>query len=193
MSSPVVAWCSSCGKFCLAHTGIGGHGGTVIITGGINCRCPHCGAMATSPGGEFRTEHDKLVRISDNLSPDKAEELRSRLSTLKQEGYSVDGLKTLIEGYAPQLLPFIEQAKIIIDPRQKTHWLLFIVAMLFILAHSTTITLDINRLIDQAVGRANQEVDDASKEKERPRVKRNDHCPCGSGKKFKKCCGKAAK
>ncbi|MBL9122991.1 MAG: SEC-C domain-containing protein, partial [Planctomycetaceae bacterium] len=24
-----------------------------------------------------------------------------------------------------------------------------------------------------------------------PRVGRNDPCPCGSGKKFKKCCGKA--
>ena len=22
-----------------------------------------------------------------------------------------------------------------------------------------------------------------------PRIGRNDHCPCGSGKKFKKCCG----
>jgi uncharacterized protein len=22
-----------------------------------------------------------------------------------------------------------------------------------------------------------------------PKVKRNDPCPCGSGKKFKKCCG----
>ena len=27
---------------------------------------------------------------------------------------------------------------------------------------------------------------------EGPRVGRNDPCPCGSGKKFKKCCGKAA-
>ena len=25
-----------------------------------------------------------------------------------------------------------------------------------------------------------------------PRVGRNDPCPCGSGKKFKKCCGKGA-
>ncbi len=25
-----------------------------------------------------------------------------------------------------------------------------------------------------------------------PKVGRNDHCPCGSGKKYKKCCGKAA-
>jgi SEC-C motif-containing protein len=27
---------------------------------------------------------------------------------------------------------------------------------------------------------------------EGPRVGRNDPCPCGSGKKYKKCCGKAA-
>jgi len=23
-----------------------------------------------------------------------------------------------------------------------------------------------------------------------PKVGRNDHCPCGSGKKYKQCCGK---
>ncbi len=28
--------------------------------------------------------------------------------------------------------------------------------------------------------------------REAPRVGRNDPCPCGSGKKYKKCCGKAA-
>jgi len=28
--------------------------------------------------------------------------------------------------------------------------------------------------------------------REGPRVGRNDPCPCGSGKKYKKCCGKAA-
>ena len=28
--------------------------------------------------------------------------------------------------------------------------------------------------------------------REEPKVRRNDPCPCGSGKKYKKCCGKAA-
>ena len=28
--------------------------------------------------------------------------------------------------------------------------------------------------------------------RETPKVGRNDPCPCGSGKKFKRCCGKAA-
>ena len=28
--------------------------------------------------------------------------------------------------------------------------------------------------------------------REGPRIGRNDPCPCGSGKKYKKCCGKAA-
>jgi uncharacterized protein YecA (UPF0149 family) len=27
--------------------------------------------------------------------------------------------------------------------------------------------------------------------REEPRVGRNDPCPCGSGKKYKKCCGRA--
>jgi len=27
-------------------------------------------------------------------------------------------------------------------------------------------------------------------EREEPKVGRNDPCPCGSGKKYKKCCGK---
>ncbi|WP_300923614.1 SEC-C metal-binding domain-containing protein, partial [uncultured Desulfovibrio sp.] len=28
--------------------------------------------------------------------------------------------------------------------------------------------------------------------REGPKVGRNDPCPCGSGKKYKKCCGRAA-
>lgn len=30
------------------------------------------------------------------------------------------------------------------------------------------------------------------KRREEPRIGRNDPCPCGSGKKYKKCCGRAA-
>jgi hypothetical protein len=32
---------------------------------------------------------------------------------------------------------------------------------------------------------------EATLHRESPKVGRNDPCPCGSGKKFKKCCGKA--
>jgi SEC-C motif-containing protein len=37
-----------------------------------------------------------------------------------------------------------------------------------------------------------QDVPGPPKRREEPRIGRNDPCPCGSGKKYKKCCGVAA-
>lgn len=37
-----------------------------------------------------------------------------------------------------------------------------------------------------------KELNNPTVRREGPRAGRNDPCPCGSGKKFKKCCGKAA-
>lgn len=37
-----------------------------------------------------------------------------------------------------------------------------------------------------------QQIGNEPVRREGPRVGRNDPCPCGSGKKYKKCCGKAA-
>jgi uncharacterized protein YecA (UPF0149 family) len=33
-------------------------------------------------------------------------------------------------------------------------------------------------------------MDSGTYEREAPKIGRNDPCPCGSGKKYKKCCGK---
>ena len=35
-----------------------------------------------------------------------------------------------------------------------------------------------------------QEIKPMEEKNEEPKVGRNESCPCGSGKKFKKCCGK---
>jgi SEC-C motif-containing protein len=37
-----------------------------------------------------------------------------------------------------------------------------------------------------------EEVAPPPMKREEPRIGRNDPCPCGSGKKYKKCCGQAA-
>ena len=38
----------------------------------------------------------------------------------------------------------------------------------------------------------NSEPRDPYREREGPKVGRNDPCPCGSGRKFKRCCSKSA-
>jgi uncharacterized protein YecA (UPF0149 family) len=43
-------------------------------------------------------------------------------------------------------------------------------------------------MTDQAQAAAPQKIETIVRDM--PRVGRNDPCPCGSGKKFKKCCGK---
>jgi len=39
------------------------------------------------------------------------------------------------------------------------------------------------------LGQADKEKDDIEQTKPATKTGRNDPCPCGSGKKFKKCCG----
>lgn len=53
---------------------------------------------------------------------------------------------------------------------------------------------DLTRKLREEVGAANEARKERAAEAEREKmfknVGRNDPCPCGSGKKFKKCCGK---
>ncbi len=191
MSSVIVVWCPSCEMFARANqNAIGGDGGTLILNGRFLIPCPRCNGTATSPGGQFRLEDDTLIRVSDNLSKTQAEELKSRLAILKEQGYSITALKELVEGYAPQLLPYIQTP----DQRSATsrmNWV-FLGVLLWQIAHNTTcnldVKLDINHLLDNTVKQANQEIAPAAKSLHQAR--RNDPCPCGSGKKFKKCCGR---
>jgi uncharacterized protein YchJ len=130
------------------------------------------------------------MRVSDTLSTAQAEELKSKLARLRETGCSLEGLRTLVEGYAPQLLPYIEQLQGL-PSKARTNWILLVLLILWQLAHNTTchidVKLDMNRLLDNAVTQANQEIHPAAQSSSE--TGRNDPCPCGSGKKFKKCCG----
>ena len=190
MAAVVAAWCPKCVGFVRPRVPIGGHGGKVIITGHISTPCPRCGTQITTPGGEFYLDNDLLMRVSDTLSTAQAEELKSKLARLRETGCSLEGLRTLVEGYAPQLLPYIEQLQGL-PSKARTNWILLVLLILWQLAHNTTchidVKLDMNRLLDNAVTQANQEIHPAAQSSSE--TGRNDPCPCGSGKKFKKCCG----
>jgi len=188
----MIMWCPACTKFVVVNQNmIKGHGATLIVKGGIFFPCPHCGGRASTPGGEFRVEHDTIIRVSDNLSKTQAGELKSRLASLNEHGYSINVLKEIVESYAPQLLTYV-QALDKGDAPSRTRWVLLLFFILWQIANNTTCSLDMkldmNRLLDNSVRQTNQKIAPAAKSSSQPG--RNDPCPCGSGKKFKKCCGK---
>ncbi|MCX7424236.1 MAG: SEC-C metal-binding domain-containing protein [Planctomycetia bacterium] len=196
MSSLMVAWCPTCEVFFLGNqNAIGGDGGNVIVTGTFLFPCPGCGGIGTSPGGQFRLEQNALVRVSDNLSKTQAEELKSRLARLKDQGYSITTLKELVQSYAPQLLTYLQSLDEG-DPTRRINWRLLVFFLLWQIAHNVTLDIKVDirtgadQLVGQAVKQANEENTRSISDTPSPRAGRNDPCPCGSGKKYKKCCGK---
>lgn len=147
--------------------------------------CPKCHGMGTILDGVYHSIGDTISLVSQN--PDQIRRLAEVVTLVQQNEQTPAEIEKKFDEVAPGLGKFLPKNATELQGYLK----LLGPVLLFIVGLIATNRFDSTR-VPEHVDEATRGIYKASEPK-RPvtrRVGRNDPCPCGSGRKHKKCCGK---
>lgn len=195
----ILAVCRSCGLMFSNPNLVGGSGGRITFVGSTVGPCPHCGGVGEIFDGVYDLASN-TVRLLDSVhaSPHQLRALQTIFLAAKQKRQSADDVADEVEKEIPEL-------KTLRDVLPKTRNQLYTFCALIgaaittmvnggyaLMEDSTALTeQDVRAIVEQALddqGVSSAETEQQAPTKPEKKVGRNDPCPCGSGKKYKKCC-----
>ena len=194
----VPAFCDNCGSVFPSGFSVSGEA-TLTTVGGKSGPCPICGSMGSVPDGVFRAAGDVIRLLAG--SQKTIEQLQMLVciiaearNTVSEPNKAVDRIKR----EAPELSAIVE---VLPKTRNELYGFLTVILM----AIGTVIAgvalykdrspseADVQSMVDKAIERSFQEHGETKKQQPHralPKSGRNEPCPCGSGEKYKRCCGK---
>ena len=186
--------CTSCKKLFFVDMPMFKGNGTVEFTGS-NTNCPKCRKQAWIVDGEYVLKGDVLKRVDPinlkdlfKLGIEEIVELKRVFEEIKNSDISKEEIKERIKEEVPSasfLLKYLPKTS-----EALAAWVTAIVALLtFIFIYCKNNDPKVVNNIQQKITVNNYFGNEETK-KEKEKVGRNEPCPCGSGKKYKKCCGK---
>jgi SEC-C motif len=194
----VPAFCDTCGA--VFRSGIAVDNSTnITFVGNRAGPCPVCGGMGHIPDGVFNFVGNTIEILS---APQRTVDELSRLATILREAREK---KRSPEEVAQTIRKELPELSGLADLLPKTRaelyaFLALIVAVVALLSQSGGgDSKSTNITVNQTINQVFIETEKVAKSPEKaaqspnkavPKVGRNDPCPCGSGKKFKKCCGR---
>ncbi len=192
----IIAFCenSACGAIFEYQKLIGGKGSADIEMSNVRVGpCPKCGSSGVVPDGVYKYANNVINFLTGPSSSIEAlKQVEAILKKAKKEGASKEEVISEIEKASP------DTAKALRDvPSGPSYiqWLMLIIAIISVAiqAHTSYFKEDTN-LEDKVIEHLleeNKSLNDEIRtyERKEPKVPRNAPCPCGSGKKYKKCCG----
>lgn len=191
------AFCDSCGTAFPSGFAIGG-GGTATFIGNKSGPCPACGSMGSVPDGVFSAAGNIIRLLS---GPQKTIEQLQRLASVISEARTTVSEPNKAVERIKQEAPELSS---IVDVLPKTRMELYAFLTILLMAIATVIAaaaqykdhspseVEVQKMIEETIERSFRERGEAKKQQPHraaPKPGRNDPCPCGSGKKYKKCCG----
>jgi hypothetical protein len=193
---PIVpAVCDTCGA--IFSSGISIENSTHITFAGSTAGpCPNCGARGHIPDGTYNFTQDtiELLRGPDRTVSD-LERLAQILREARQRRASVDEVKETIQQEAPNLSTL---ADLLPQTRSELYGFIQIVlaAIALVLTQAAAqnvdiqdVDIDVNQVIGITIEQQTRQPNIQPQQQEISKVGRNDPCPCGSGKKYKRCHG----
>lgn len=192
----VPAFCDTCGAV---------FGSGVFVNNATNITfvenragpCPVCGGMGHIPDGVFDFVGNTIEILSaPKRTFDELSRLAKILHEAREKKQTPEQVAKTIRKEAPELAHL---ADVLPKTRVELYsFLALIIAVITLLtqggqsSNTTNITADL--IINQVITETNKAAKPHEKVRpqvrQTPKVGRNDACPCGSGKKYKKCCGR---
>ena len=190
---PIVpAFCNNCGTafdsgfFVVNST-------NVSFAGNMSGPCPKCGGMGHVPDGVFNFIGNTIEILS---APERTiTELLSLAKIIKEaraKSETKDQVATRIKKELPALSLL---AKILPENKNELYGFLSVVLAALALytqspdMPSTQTTINITQIIETVVVEGKKEAVQSPQAASSPKQGRNELCNCGSGIKYKKCCG----
>ena len=203
MAGPI-AFCENpnCGAVFQFNRFIGGTGKANIEF--INSRvgpCPACGGMGLIPDGTYEYANGILsILTSSDISITDLQKVEKILRTARQsKSKNSEEIIEKVKEASPPVANAFDSV-----PKQSNilQWITILIALvaLAIQIHSTYFK-ETPQSVEQkvieyllkefGVQSESKKIPDEKRtyRREGPKIQRNDPCPCGSGKKYKKCCG----
>lgn len=190
----VPAFCDSCGT--IFRSGIAANNATnITFVGNRAGPCPSCGGMGHIPDGVFNFVGNTIEILS---APQRTIDEVSRLAKIIREAREKQEPPEVVAQRIREELPALAGLADLL-PRTRAElyaFLVLIVAVLTLVGQgghserkSTNIT--VNQIINQVYVESDKKTAAPQQFTQSPKkVGRNEPCPCGSGKKYKKCCGR---
>ena len=169
---------------------------SITLSGNAAGPCPSCGGMGHILDGTFNFTNDTIELLQGpERTVSELERLAQILSEARKRNASAEELRETIQQETPNLSGLSS-----LLPRTRTDLYAFLavviaaIQLILTTAHTQGINIqnvdvDINQVIGVTVEQQTQQ----PQLEQVPKVGRNERCPCGSGKKYKKCHGDPAR
>jgi uncharacterized protein YecA (UPF0149 family) len=190
----VPAVCDNCGSFFPSGVEVK-DSFHITFKGNVSGPCPKCGSLGHIPDGVYNIIGNTIKILSGpERTISELNQLAEILKQAKDENTSSNEVRDKIEEEAPE---FISIKDFLPESKNELYVFITIILMIIqIIISQINIYQRPNITINQVFNILNKEDISTKKEKrireikkkKRHKIGRNDYCPCGSGKKFKKCC-----
>ena len=190
---PIVpAFCNTCGT--AFNSGFFVENSTNIrFAGNTSGPCPNCGGMGHVPDGLFNFIGDTIEILS---APDRTTHELISLTKILKEARAKSETKAQVESRIKNELPGLSLlAKLLPENKNELYGFLSVVLAALALYTQPTATppaqstINITQVIESTIIEGKKESVPGTRVATTPKQGRNELCNCGSGKKFKKCCG----
>ncbi len=190
-----LAFCENpkCGTVFEVTNLIGGAGNiTVHMTNTKAGPCPACGASGLIPDGVYQYANQAVSLLTGpETSVRVLQQVHEILKKAKHELISKEDVLEKVEKISPKTAKALQNAPEITNYIQ---WITILIALiaLGIQVHTSYFKEDnIEKEFREHLLQENRELKNKNSTYKRsePKIQRNSPCPCGSGLKYKKCCG----
>jgi len=199
---PVI--CNSCKAFFVTESIVGGNATNITFENCTFGPCPHCGGDGHILDGTYEFIGNTIKILS---APQNTIFELQRLAKILQDARDRNATAQEIKDQVTQELPKLSTISNLL-PHTRAELYAFISMILAVIG---LVIVLLNRKespniqVDQVINNIQQNIQISPEMKESPRppdtdfvnqhqeskkIGRNDPCPCGSGKKYKHCCGK---
>ena len=185
------AFCDTCGT--VFGSGIVADNATnITFSGNRSGPCPKCGGMGRIPDGVFNFIGNTIEILR---APARTVAELTHLAEILREAQEKSQTKGEVSARIEKELPSLASlSKLLPENRAELYGFLAVVlAAVQLFTQSpqlpaTNVTINTTQVISQVLA-PQPAATAATNAKSGPKVGRNEPCPCGSGKKYKKCCG----
>lgn len=192
----VPAFCDSCGAIFPSGFEVEASETTFVNCG--SGPCPECGSSGHIPDGVYSFIGNTIQLLSGPASTvSELQKLAAILSEARERKTSPEEVGKRIEEEAPGLSGLKD-----LLPKTRSEFYSFVTIGLTVvglilgqLKHDQPVNITVNQVVNVVCQEQTFPNDHRAVDKNKPVIKktkvgRNDPCPCGSGKKYKKCCGR---
>lgn len=190
----VPAFCDTCGT--AFPSGFFAENSSFSLSNFVAGPCPNCGGMGHVPDGLYNIVGNS-IKVLANSKRSSSELLRiaERLRAAKQRNATPDEMSATLKEELPELSSIADTI-----PKTRAELYAFITVILTIIGMIVTslsskesprieVHQVITNIVESPNANYNQNINPALPATRGKKVGRNEPCPCGSGKKYKKCCG----